>query len=688
MTRLLRATAALGLVAVVCARAPGHAQARPQTPPPQGQTPTFRTGINFVRVDVIVTDKDGNPVDDLTPEDFEIVEQGQLQTIETFKLVSLDGGLMPGPDGPPREIRTDADEELEAARDDVRLFAIFLDDYHVRRESSLVAREQLARFVETQLGPSDMVGIMYPLESTAAVRMTRNHDAIVGSLREFVGRKYDYTPTNPIEERYAYYPTQTVENIRNDVSLSALKGLITHLGGLKEGRKALILVSEGYSGLLPPQMRNQSAMVPGFGNPAQDDPFYGVNNPAEDRAAFSSNVSLEQDLREVYGLANRNNTAIYAVDPRGLATGEFGIEQNIGTRTDRQYLSSSLETLRTLSLETDGQAIVNRNDLTLAMKQIVKDSSAYYLLGYNSTLSATDGKFHEIKVRLKRPGLQLRARKGYWAFTQQDAAKALAPPAPEVPKAYTSALAAIASPSRSRLVRTWIGNARGPDGKTRVTFLWEPVAPAPGDRAREAEVPARVSLIAAGADGSPYFRGTVPGSGSSPPAAAAAAPAGSAISFDVPPGTLELRVAVESADDEVLDSEVREIEVPDLTGAALTFATPELFRARTMRDYQRLKADPKATPTAAREFSRTERVFLRFAVYSSGGASPELSARLLNRSGEPIATLTIAPSPLGPELRDVDIPVTSVPPGEYLVEITAPSGAQPVQEVVGLRIVS
>ena len=181
--------------------------------------------------------------------------------------MSLDGGATPGPDGPPRAIRTDADEEREAARDDVRLFAIFLDDYHVRKESSLVMRDQIARFVDTQLGPSDMIGLMYPLESLSSLRMTRNHDAIMRGIEQFEGRKYDYRPKNSFEERYEYYPTEMVEKIRNQVSLSAIKGLILHMGGLKEGRKALILVSEGFSNILPPQLRNPIARSPGLGNP-------------------------------------------------------------------------------------------------------------------------------------------------------------------------------------------------------------------------------------------------------------------------------------------------------------------------------------------------------------------------------------------------------------------------------------
>src|SRR5713101_9576235 len=98
----------------------------------------------------------------------------------------------------------------------------------------------------------------------------------------------------------------------------------------------------------------------------------------------------------------------------------------ISAELDRQYLNSTMDTLRLLSEQTDGRAIVNRNDLATGMTQIVRDTSAYYLLGYNSTQAPADGKFHEIKVQVKRPGVQVRARKGYWALTPEDIARVLA----------------------------------------------------------------------------------------------------------------------------------------------------------------------------------------------------------------------------------------------------------------------
>jgi hypothetical protein len=148
------------------------------------------------------------------------------------------------------------------------------------------------------------------------------------------------------------------------VSLSALKALIIHMGSLKEGRKALIVVSEGYTNALPPQMRNPSAQFPGYGNPNAFNPGAGANDPNEDRYRFFSNVDLESDLREVFDTANRNNVAIYAVDPRGLPGFEFDIDQNVGSlQVDSQYLNATMNTLRELAENTDGRAIVNRNEV-------------------------------------------------------------------------------------------------------------------------------------------------------------------------------------------------------------------------------------------------------------------------------------------------------------------------------------
>jgi hypothetical protein len=147
-----------------------------------------------------------------------------------------------------------------------------------------------------------------------------------------------------------------------------------------------------------------------------------------------------------------------------------------------------------------------------------------------------------------------------------------------------------------------------------------------------------------------------------------------------------LRLSVENADNDVLDTENREVEIPDLTAPQLMLGTPSVFRARTARDYQQLKADPEATPTTAREFSRAERVLLRVPLYGAGTAT--VTARMMNRAAEPIGDLPVTTSSANADMREVELSLAPLPPGEYLVEILAASGAEPVKAVVGFRITS
>ena len=683
-------TAILALTAVHAAQPPSQTEQKPadQQPP---QPPAFKTNINFVRVDVIVTDKPGNPIADLKESDFEVSEDGKPQKVESFKLVKLDGGIQQSISEPPRQIRTDYDEESEAARDDVRLFGVFLDDYHVRRGTSMAAANPLYRFIRTQIGPTDMVGIMYPLETTAAIRFTRNHEAVAKALQQFRGRKYDYTPRNQYEEQYAHYPTETVERIRNEVSLSAIKSFITHMGSLKEGRKSLILITEGYTYLVPPQMRNADATMPGLGNPNALNPLAGLNDPNEDRAAWMAGMDINNDLREVWDVANKNNVSIYAVDPRGLPGFEFDINEGVNIQTDQQFLNSTMDTLRSLAENTDGRAIVNRNDIDVAMKQIVRDSSAYYLIGYNSSQAPSDGKFHEIKVRVKRPGVQVRARKGYWALNAEQTAKALAPPKPQMPKPMEAALASINVPSRANVVRTWVGTSRGENGKTRVTLVWEPAPHAPGDSVAQGREPARLSVMAIAPDGSPYFRGRVPDVALASTSAASAASGGQApkgpqrVTFDVAPGKMQLRLSVEGTASQILDTEVREITIPDMTSPTAAIGTPEVFRARTVRELQQLKADADPIPVTAREFLRTDRLLVRVPAYGPGGGAAALTVHLLNRAGQPMAEIPVTAAPK-PGDQQFELPLAGMVAGEYIFEIKTTGEGGEAKELLGFRI--
>ena len=674
---------------------PGQDTTPAQPPDPEpgqeeaaGQAiPIFRTGINFIRVDVIVSDGDGNPVTDLTADDFEIYEDDDPQTVESFQLVEI--SAVPAPDADPvRPVFDRNDQEREAQRADVRVFVIFLDDYHVRLGNGIRASRMLADFIENQLVPTDLVGVMYPLMPLADVRLTRDRQAIINALDQFRGVKYDYLVRNQFEERYNHYPTETVERIRNDVSLSALRGLMVRLGGLREGRKHVLLVSEGYSNYVPPQLRSSNASLPPSiqENPQRLDPRAG-DSPFEETVQFFESSAMMMDLRRLFQTANRFNTALYPVDPRGLAVFEFDMAQpTIGFRTDSRILRQTQDTLRVLAEETDGRAIVNQNDLAPGLRQMLRDASAYYLLGYNSSEAATDGEYHEINVRVKRDGVHVRARKGFWAVTERDAERALTTAAFEPPKAVDAALSALAEPRRGRLVRTWVGTSRAENGKTRVTFVWEPVQQGRG----RGDAASRILVTAMGDTGA-YFRGRVPerassaGRGTSGGRSPSGPPPVTRIDFEADPGTMQISLAIEGDGGAVLDRDRDEIEIPDFTGPDIVLSTPSFVRARNALEYRSLVDDWEAPPTAAREFRRTERLLLRFEAYAPGTATPDIEARLLNRRGDPMYRLDVQLAADG-HPHQVDIRPVNLPPGEYVIELTATAAGSEATALIAFRL--
>ena len=638
----------------------------------QPQVPVFRTGINFVRVDAIVTDDDGNPILDLTADDFRVFEDDVEQTIESFRLVEITGAPDPALP-PPSSIRNDYDQEREAARPDSRIFVFFLDDYHVRDTNAIRMRRDLVEFVETQLRPTDLVGIMYPLTPIMDVRLTRNHDQIVRGLEAFEGVKYDYQPRNMYEHVYANFPTTMVEMIRNDVSLSALKALAIHLGGLREGRKSVIVLSEGYSNYVPPQLRDMDAMGGGFLNPARYDPLAGESRMEQTQQFFDMSYMRSQ-LVYTADIANRNNTSFYMVDPRGLATGEFDSSQvPIDMRTDYRMLRELQDTLHVLADETDGRAIVNRNNLLPGLSQIVSDQSAYYLLGYTSSAAPTDGEFHEIDVEVLRDDVRVRARRGYYALTAENAARVLAPPRPEPPRAVDTALATLAEPRRGRYVRTWVGARRGDEGRTELTFVWEPIG---GDRSRARREAASQVMLMAMSDSSAYFRGEVPGQ------RAGRVPR---VRFDVDPGQLELNIGIEDEYGDVLDRDIDELVAPDFTAPDVALSTPQVLRARNAVEMRGLLADGDALPTASRFFRRTEQLLFRVEAYAPGDVAPRVRARLLSREGTAMMELPVA-APEGDRPHEVLLQLSPFPRGDYLMELSAEAGGETASTLVAFRV--
>jgi hypothetical protein len=135
----------------------------------------------------------------------------------------------------------------------------------------------------------------------------------------------------------------------------------------------------------------------------------------------------------------------------------------------------------------------------------------------------------------------------------------------------------------------------------------------------------------------------------------------------------------------VLDSETREISVPDLTSTQATLGTPSVLRARTAREFQQLRADGDAVPIAGREFNRIEHLLVRVPTYGPGGTTPVLSVHLLNRAGAAMNELKAEPSPKAGE-QQIDLPLAALPPGEYVLEIKAADPGGDATELVGFRV--
>jgi VWFA-related protein len=651
-------------------RSAGQQAASPQGAGPQS---TFRARVDSVTVDAIVTDKQGKPVTDLTADDFEITENKKPQAVQAFKLIKIDGSR----DSEfTHDILSLDDQQRETAREDVRVMVIFMDDYHVRRGNGMQVREQIANFVQ-QLTPHDLVAIMYPLTPVSALTFSRNHDGTASAIRAFDGRKYDYQPKNAYEERYADYPPEVLEELRRQITTSALESAATYLGTLKDGKKLILFVSEGLVGTLPPGVQTTGTSVltrPGTGAASQTQ---------QDRAAFMNQVDVLNEMKQVFSAAARSNTSIYTLDPRGLATSEFQINDNVSSENDRRTLAESQDSLRVLAGNTDGRAIVNRNEPASELHRMVEDLSAYYLLGYTSTESPRDGKFHEIQVRVKRKDLEVRARKGYWAMSADDVAKVNAAPREGPPPAVEAALGTLAPVSRDRAVQVWTGSERGADGMAKVTLAWEATADPnmqAAERVAAADVVDHITLSALSIQGDVLFRGTVPKDPQT------LRPAGR-ISFGAPPGGVRFQIVAENASGLRLDHQDETLEIPDYTQVGPLVTTPVVFRGRTARDLQQIRAATAPLPSVSRSFSRTDRLLVRFQAYGPGNTTPVIALRLLNSQGKSMADLP-APTRLADGTFEAEIGLGPLAPSDYLIEISATTGNDKITTLVAIHITS
>jgi VWFA-related protein len=583
----------------------------PAEPPPQ--QPIFRGGTDLVRVDVTVTQRGDEPVTDLKMEDFEITEDDVPQAVETLKFIQVDGTRTSNLDEP-LEIRSKEHAIMEAAREDVRLFAIFLDDYHIakRPEITLPLREALTEFVN-QLGPNDLVALMEPLTTLYDLKYTRSKPELLARIRNFEGRYGETFPVkSAIEE--AQLSQRNWMELRSGVTLSALKALATQMGGLRDGRKSVLFFSQG------PGVR------PGSPN--------------------------DQLMREIDEAANRGNVTIHVIDPRPLGTVGFGGDT----------------VLRRLAADTGGRAIVNTNNPMDQLEGVMADASAYYLVGYTPTRRTNDGKFHEIKVRVKRRGVRVTARRGYWSVSEKELTAAAEAAATPVNTALTGALSALSDSVNTRAVAIWTGFAKGEGDATRVMFTWEQ------NPSQSADKPARLEIQPVDDAGKETMPAQVIGGAPGElPLMARFAFAG---------GRQRLRFTSLTAAGEIIDRWVQAQPVPDFSKQSLVLATPKILRARNMMEFRAIEANPAASPTASTRFGPTDRVLVEIEV--QGAEAPQVKVDLLNAKGDLLRTLD-APALTGGRAR-MPLPVGSLANSTYVLRIEASAGEQTAQQWVAFRV--
>ena len=324
-------------------------------------------------------------------------------------------------------------------------------------EHAHAINEPLLNFLRNDLGDDDLVAVMTPEMSVKQITFGKRTEVIEQGLkRAWNWGRQDRNLDPELDRREIQYglcypntdvPAKMAARRRERITLQAMQDAVRFLHSIREERKAIITVSEGWILFREDRdmMRQREKEAPigvdkirvgPNGKLTLEDKRNTVNalppNECDADRAYLAQIDNERFFRDIIDDANRGNATFYTIDPSGLSV-------RGGDR--RGYL-------RTLAENTDGIAVFNTNDLHTGLNKIVADMSSYYLLGYYASNSKADGRYRTITVKSRRTDLQIRARKGYRAPTTEEtvaAARTVAPPVDENTAAVTSVLERLVS---------------------------------------------------------------------------------------------------------------------------------------------------------------------------------------------------------------------------------------------------
>jgi VWFA-related protein len=373
--------------------------------------PTFRVAVTMVTTDVIVRDDNGQFVADLKKEDFEVLEDGQPQTIESFVLVH--GGRtfdIVAPAAPaPQEgimlpaVRPPADEAG-------RVVLLFVDDAHLEALNTHHLRALLQKVMGTLVHEGDLVSLVTTGLSSVSVPLTYDRKLIEAAIEKVTGNGLTFLDITQLSEGPSG-PANLRQRAAN--SFSTAYQMINDLDRVKNKRKAVIWVSQGYDfNPFEGARRGEDRVFGGrYGNPTRD-MIRDEANPFFRSANIFADTDLMAQLQEITRAANRANATLYTVDPRGLV-GTTDAGQQIDQDEWTAHIQKAQASMRTLAENTGGFALLNANDFGPGLKRVDAETSDYYVLGFYSSNRDGAKRVRELEVKVRRPGLKVSSRRFY-----------------------------------------------------------------------------------------------------------------------------------------------------------------------------------------------------------------------------------------------------------------------------------
>ncbi len=437
------------------------AQTVPQSSatPPIEDDDVVKISTALIQLDVVVTDKSGNLVTDLKSEDFEVMENDEPQKITNLsyfagqKNATVNGGLN----------NVNTNDMAPKVGDVRRTVAIVIDDAGLSSQSVVAVKKELAKVIIEQFEPGDLVAIIKTSGSVGVLQQFTTDKtkllAIIESLRFQPLTSVGLSPASPIsisfddqiaannalgggltdrgkspfsEQRNSLEALSEL-NRNLTVTNGSLGVLNTTIKGMNNlpGRKSILYVAEGVYGLI-----DSAATVT-------------ANNLGGTASIFADVKKLREQLRGITEIANRSTIAIYTLDPRGTLPVNFSASDSMrGGMSDREQqavqqsrgvinprsndrlltdrgdsLKVSQQGLRFLSEETSGKSFINTNDLGKSLRETLASQNGYYIVSYqpdSDTFDANERRFNKLTVKVKRPGVNVTYRSGFFNVAEEN----------------------------------------------------------------------------------------------------------------------------------------------------------------------------------------------------------------------------------------------------------------------------